>query len=96
MGKKSGLISFLELLKLKKKKKTAQRAEEDQYGREEVFVKKAYRVWPSDEDRLNWVADPQIDAKATAFLFAKRQQQLRKSSGTNDNDKDDNNEDASK
>ncbi|CDP15174.1 unnamed protein product [Coffea canephora] len=29
---------------------------------------KAYKVWPSDEDRGRWVAEPGIDRKASAFI----------------------------
>ncbi|RAL52728.1 hypothetical protein DM860_007496 [Cuscuta australis] len=74
MGKKS-VCSFLGLLRFKTKKK-ARSEEEDYYRREDDgLVKKAYyKVWPSDEDRVGWVADPEIDAKATAFLHYKRQQ----------------------
>ncbi|VFQ60632.1 unnamed protein product [Cuscuta campestris] len=74
MGKKS-TCSFLGLLRFKTKKK-ARSEEEDYYTREDDdgLVKKAYyKVWPSDEDRVGWVADPEIDAKATAFLNCKRQ-----------------------
>ncbi|KAF3454745.1 hypothetical protein FNV43_RR05193 [Rhamnella rubrinervis] len=28
----------------------------------------ARRVWPSDEDRVRWVADPAIDRKAQDFI----------------------------
>ncbi|VFQ60636.1 unnamed protein product [Cuscuta campestris] len=50
--------------------------EEECYNERSVgrgsVTKAYYRVWPSDEDRINWVADPHIDAKATAFLESKR------------------------
>ncbi|KAL6517857.1 hypothetical protein OROMI_033558 [Orobanche minor] len=29
---------------------------------------KAYKVYPSDEDRGRWVADPEIDKKASAYI----------------------------
>jgi len=29
---------------------------------------KAYKVWPSDEDRGRWVAEPDIDRKASAYI----------------------------
>ncbi|RAL52730.1 hypothetical protein DM860_007498 [Cuscuta australis] len=77
MGRKSG-FSFLGLFRLKRSKREQQRRaeEEDDYYERNVgrgsVTKAYYRVWPSDEDRINWVADPQIDTKATAFLESKR------------------------
>ncbi|CAA3009086.1 Hypothetical predicted protein [Olea europaea subsp. europaea] len=29
---------------------------------------KAYKVWPSDEDRGQWVAEPGIDQKASVYI----------------------------
>ncbi|KAG6389129.1 hypothetical protein SASPL_150588 [Salvia splendens] len=29
---------------------------------------KAYKVYPSDEDRGRWVAEPRIDEKASAYI----------------------------
>ncbi|CAH9133850.1 unnamed protein product [Cuscuta epithymum] len=85
MAKKSG-NSLFRLFKLKKKK---ERRDEGDSERDEAVVKKekVYRVYRSDEDRLNWVGDPQIDAKATAFINAMRLK-YRKSSDTNDNGDD--------
>lgn len=31
-------------------------------------VVKAYKVYPSDEDRGRWVAEPGIDRKASAYI----------------------------
>ncbi|KAL9686563.1 hypothetical protein QQ045_030955 [Rhodiola kirilowii] len=28
----------------------------------------AKKIWPSDEDKYRWVADPKINIKATAFI----------------------------
>ncbi|KAL9689114.1 hypothetical protein QQ045_033546 [Rhodiola kirilowii] len=28
----------------------------------------AKKIWPSDEDKYKWVADPKINIKATAFI----------------------------
>ncbi|CAH9085940.1 unnamed protein product [Cuscuta europaea] len=83
MAKKSENALF-GLFKLKKKK---ERRDEGDSERDEAVVKKekVYKVYASDEDRLNWVADPQIDAKATAFINAKRLQ-FRCSSHTNDSE----------
>ncbi|CAH9050630.1 unnamed protein product [Cuscuta epithymum] len=86
MAKKSG-NSLFGLFKLKKKK---ERRDEGDSERDEAVVNKenVYRIYRSDEDRLNWVGDPQIDAKATDFINAMRLQ-YRKSSDTNNNDEDD-------
>ncbi|KAL8541942.1 hypothetical protein ACS0TY_002984 [Phlomoides rotata] len=32
------------------------------------YAVKAYKVYPSDEDRGRWVADPGIDKKASAYI----------------------------
>nr|GMD43851.1 uncharacterized protein LOC109174175 [Ipomoea batatas] len=41
----------------------------EDHPRDDVFVSKAYKVWPSDEDRgTRWVAEPGIDSKATLFI----------------------------
>ncbi|KAG8369016.1 hypothetical protein BUALT_Bualt15G0106400 [Buddleja alternifolia] len=36
--------------------------------RDDQYVVKAYKVYPSDEDRGRWVADPEIDNKASAYI----------------------------
>ncbi|VFQ84870.1 unnamed protein product [Cuscuta campestris] len=77
MGKKK---SFLGLFKVKTKDEKAKRLrreeEEEERVAAEPVAKVYYKVRPSDEDRPNWVADPLIDAKATAFLKIKRRQFL--------------------
>ncbi|CAI9101389.1 OLC1v1038700C1 [Oldenlandia corymbosa var. corymbosa] len=40
------------------------------YEMKDDFVK-AYKVWPSDEDRGRWVAEPGIDRKASAFISSR-------------------------
>nr|GMD48406.1 hypothetical protein A4A49_37640 [Ipomoea batatas] len=65
MGKKSG-FSFFGLFKFKPGKKVWNG---EDHPRDDVFVSKAYKVWPSDEDRgTRWVAEPGIDSKATLFI----------------------------
>ncbi|RAL52731.1 hypothetical protein DM860_007499 [Cuscuta australis] len=78
MGKKSE-FSFLGLFKVKKEEKAKRlkkkKEEEEEEEREAPPVAKVYyKIRRSDEDRPNWVADPLIDAKATAFLKIKRRQ----------------------
>nr|GMD48404.1 uncharacterized protein LOC104210114 [Ipomoea batatas] len=70
MGKKSSGFSLFGLFKSKKAKKVWNGGED--YPRDEVFVNKAYKVWPSDEDRgIRWVAEPGINWKARAFIDGK-------------------------
>lgn len=79
MGKKSG-FSFFGLFKSKSKK--AWNGED--YPRDEVFVNKAYRVWPSDEDRgIRWVAEPGINWKARAFIDGKTKDWTNPDNGSN-------------
>ncbi|VFQ84869.1 unnamed protein product [Cuscuta campestris] len=79
MGKKK---SFLGLFKVKTKDEKAKRLKREEEEEEEERVaaepvaKVYYKVRRSDEDRPNWVADPLIDAKVTAFLKIKRRQFL--------------------
>ncbi|XP_051147189.1 uncharacterized protein LOC127262519 [Andrographis paniculata] len=35
---------------------------------EQEYSVKAYKVYPSDEDRGRWVAEPGIDNKASAYI----------------------------
>ncbi|XP_021898970.1 uncharacterized protein LOC110815469 [Carica papaya] len=37
-------------------------------GDDQTFVDDTRKVWPSDEDKRNWVAEPGIDRKASAFI----------------------------
>lgn len=48
------------------KTKRARRGE-DLSGISDEFMK-AYRVFPSDEDRGRWIAEPGIDRKASAYI----------------------------
>lgn len=41
-----------------------------EYEVKDDFVR-AYKVWPSDEDRGRWVAEPGIDMKASAFISSR-------------------------
>lgn len=59
-GKKRSGFSFFGLFKSKNSRR------EDYYSRDDCV--KAYKVWPSDEDRGQWVADPGIDNKAALFI----------------------------
>ncbi|KAH6835929.1 hypothetical protein C2S53_002770 [Perilla frutescens var. hirtella] len=38
-----------------------------EYETRDEYVK-AYKVYPSDEDRGRWVAEPRIDEKASAYI----------------------------
>ncbi|CAN4108292.1 unnamed protein product [Withania somnifera] len=60
--KKSG-FSFFGMFKSKGSKNSRR---EDYYSRDDCV--KAYRVWPSDEDRGQWVAQPGIDKMADIFI----------------------------
>ncbi|KAG5625877.1 hypothetical protein R3W88_003161 [Solanum pinnatisectum] len=60
-GKKRSGFSFFGLFKSKNSSRR-----EDNYSRDDCV--KAYKVWPSDEDRGQWVADPGIDNKAALFI----------------------------
>ncbi|PHT62547.1 hypothetical protein T459_33607 [Capsicum annuum] len=62
-GKKRSGFSFLGMFK---SKNSSRRDNQDYYLREDCM--KAYKVWPSDEDRGQWVADPGIDNKAALFI----------------------------
>lgn len=64
-GKKKSGFSFFGLFK-SKGSKNSRRGDQDNYSRDD-FVK-AYKVWPSDEDRGKWVAEPGIDNKASIFI----------------------------
>ncbi|CAN4108293.1 unnamed protein product [Withania somnifera] len=61
--KKSG-FSFFGMFKSKGSKSSSRT--EDYFSREDCV--KAYKVWPSDEDRGTWVAEPGIDTKAAIFI----------------------------
>ncbi|CAN4110865.1 unnamed protein product [Withania somnifera] len=62
-GKKISGFSFFGLFKSKNSSRR-----EDYYSREDCV--KAYKVWPSDEDRAGhqWVAQPGIDKMASIFI----------------------------
>nr|GLL29373.1 uncharacterized protein LOC104210114 [Ipomoea trifida]GMD03503.1 uncharacterized protein LOC104210114 [Ipomoea batatas]GMD05731.1 uncharacterized protein LOC104210114 [Ipomoea batatas]GMD07313.1 uncharacterized protein LOC104210114 [Ipomoea batatas]GMD09321.1 uncharacterized protein LOC104210114 [Ipomoea batatas] len=64
-GKKSS-FSIMGMFKSKPKANLRSRKGDDYYR--DDFAVKAYKVFPSDEDRRNWVAEPGIDSKATAFI----------------------------
>ncbi|KAL7119840.1 hypothetical protein ACP275_02G086400 [Erythranthe tilingii] len=61
--KSSSSFSLFGLFKGGKNSSRAKRGEEvrDEYVN-------AYKVYPSDEDRGRWVAEPGIDKKASAFI----------------------------
>ncbi|KAG6408630.1 hypothetical protein SASPL_131648 [Salvia splendens] len=56
-GRQQKKFSLFGLFKSKKSK----RGDADDYV-------KAYKVYPSDEDRGRWVAEPGIDKKAAAYI----------------------------
>lgn len=57
--KKSSTFSVFSFFKFRKAGKGRDRPDMDDGGS---------RVWPSDEDRVRWVADPAIDKKAQEFI----------------------------
>ncbi|KAL6287552.1 hypothetical protein ACE6H2_011942 [Prunus campanulata] len=61
-GKRQKKSSF-ELISFFKSRRP--RREDDMW---EDYNMSARRVWPSDEDRHGWVAEPHIDRNATAFI----------------------------
>ncbi|KAG8369018.1 hypothetical protein BUALT_Bualt15G0106600 [Buddleja alternifolia] len=50
-----------------KGKKTSRPRSGDDVIRDE-YVVKAYKIYPGDEDRGRWVAEPGIDNKASAYI----------------------------
>ncbi|KAK4337773.1 hypothetical protein RND71_042260 [Anisodus tanguticus] len=64
--KKSGSSSF-SIFNIFKSKSYKSRMGDQEYYSKDDFVK-AYKVWPSDEDRGLWVAEPGIDKKASTFI----------------------------
>ncbi|KAK4378785.1 hypothetical protein RND71_000647 [Anisodus tanguticus] len=62
-GKKKSGFSFFGLFK---SKGTRNSRREEYYSRDDCV--KAYKVWPSDEDRGQWVAEPGIDNKAAILI----------------------------
>lgn len=58
-NKKKSSFSLFSLFK-------GRRARRGEETREEYV--KAYKVYPSDEDRGRWVAEPGIDKKASAYI----------------------------
>lgn len=58
--KKQSSFSLFGMFKSKRSKRG------DEYKAEEYV--KAYKVYPSDEDRGRWVAEPGIDKKASAYI----------------------------
>ncbi|KAK6143819.1 hypothetical protein DH2020_024167 [Rehmannia glutinosa] len=57
--------SSFSLFSLFKGRSSRARARDDTRDYEYV---KAYKVYPSDEDRGRWVAEPGIDKKASAYI----------------------------
>ena len=57
---KKSSSSVFNLFKLKRNRRV------DDYAMEDA--PSARRVWPSDEDRVRWVAEPGIDQKAADFI----------------------------
>ncbi|KAK4377165.1 hypothetical protein RND71_003461 [Anisodus tanguticus] len=64
VGKKKSRTSSFSFFSIFKSK--TRRGEQEYYSKDD-FVK-AYKVWPSDEDRGLWVAEPGIDKKASTFI----------------------------
>ncbi|KAK4339790.1 hypothetical protein RND71_041252 [Anisodus tanguticus] len=62
-GKKKSGFSFFGMFKSKGSKNSRR---EEYYSRDDCV--KAYKVWPSDEDRGQWVAEPGIDNKAAILI----------------------------
>ncbi|KAG6412121.1 hypothetical protein SASPL_124790 [Salvia splendens] len=60
-NKKKSSFSLAKLFKGKSKSRSTEREVRDEYV-------KAYKVYPSDEDRGWWVAEPRIDEKASAYI----------------------------
>lgn len=58
--KKPSSFSLFGLFKSKRSRRG------DEYRAEEYV--KAYKVYPSDEDRGRWVAEPGIDKRASAYI----------------------------
>ncbi|KAL7205535.1 hypothetical protein ACSBR2_018467 [Camellia fascicularis] len=55
------------ILNIFKPKRSSRRVED--YSRDEYYSStKAYKVWPSDEDRGWYVGEPSIDRKASAYI----------------------------
>ncbi|KAL3843584.1 hypothetical protein ACJIZ3_000987 [Penstemon smallii] len=63
-GNNSQKKSSFSLFSLFKGKSTKSRRGDDM---RDDYVK-AYKVYPSDEDRGRWVAEPGIDKKASAYI----------------------------
>ncbi|PON75814.1 hypothetical protein TorRG33x02_244280 [Trema orientale] len=60
----SASFSVFNLFKLRRTKRSG----EDHYPMQEDAPIARSRVWPSDEDRGRWVAEPGIDRKAEDFI----------------------------
>ncbi|KAL8545317.1 hypothetical protein ACS0TY_005483 [Phlomoides rotata] len=60
--------SSFSLFSLFKSKRMSKRVEDFSSREEDYYEVKAYKVYPSDEDRGRWVADPGIDKKASAYI----------------------------
>lgn len=61
-NKKKSSFSLLSLFK----GRNSSRARRGEEARDEYV--NAYKVYPSDEDRGRWVAEPGIDKKASAYI----------------------------
>ncbi|KAI5658350.1 hypothetical protein M9H77_27143 [Catharanthus roseus] len=65
--KKSSSGSSFSFFGMFKSKNSSSRNRRVEYETKDDFMK-AYKVWPSDEDRGRWVAEPGIDKKASAYI----------------------------
>lgn len=64
MGGNKKKFSFLSLFKGRRR---GGQGHGEYESRGDEYVK-AYKVYPSDEDRGRWVAEPRIDEKASAYI----------------------------
>ncbi|GFY94628.1 hypothetical protein Acr_10g0000130 [Actinidia rufa] len=64
--KSSSPCALLSYIFKAKPKTSSRKGDQDSSGDAESV--KYSKVWPSDEDRGWWVADPRIDSKATAYI----------------------------
>ncbi|GAA0154532.1 hypothetical protein LIER_12483 [Lithospermum erythrorhizon] len=62
--KSSSSFSFLSIFK----GKTLSSNKARKMGEDRDDFVKAYKVWPSDEDRGRWVAEPGVDRKTSAYI----------------------------
>ncbi|KAK1430130.1 hypothetical protein QVD17_12665 [Tagetes erecta] len=64
-GQKSQRKSSFSFLRFFKRKKSQRVVGQDTWDHDSM---KAYKVYPSDQDRAGRWADPRIDTKATTFI----------------------------